>query len=86
MLHVGKKAVQLKVGEKISATVDYNRRRKIIPNHTFTHVLNFGLKKVLGDHVAQKVYQIYVHLANLVETAFVILIILKQAASIVDHT
>ncbi len=34
--------------------VDYVRRGKIVPNHTFTHVLNFALRKVLGDHVDQK--------------------------------
>lgn len=28
--------------------VDYERRRRIAPNHSFTHVLNFALRKVLG--------------------------------------
>lgn len=26
--------------------VDYARRDKIMPNHTFTHVLNYALRKV----------------------------------------
>ena len=26
--------------------VDYHRRNKIMPNHTFTHVLNYALRKV----------------------------------------
>ena len=26
--------------------MDYTRRNKIMPNHTFTHVLNFALRKV----------------------------------------
>lgn len=32
------------VGEVAAAQVDYARRGLIMPNHTFTHVLNFGLK------------------------------------------
>lgn len=55
VLHVGEGGVPLQVGEKITVDVDYKRRGKIVPNHTFTHVLNFALKKILGDHVAQKV-------------------------------
>lgn len=42
------------VGEVAAAQVDYARRGLIMPNHTFTHVLNFGLKATLGDHVDQK--------------------------------
>ncbi|GMH32692.1 hypothetical protein BSKO_00526 [Bryopsis sp. KO-2023] len=54
VLHVGEAGVSLKVGEKITAKVDYGRRRKIVPNHTFTHILNHGLRKVLGLHASQK--------------------------------
>ena len=43
-----------KVGEGVKCVVDYERRRKIAPNHTMTHVLNAGLKKVLGDGVEQR--------------------------------
>jgi alanyl-tRNA synthetase len=32
------------VGDAVTACVDYERRRLIKPNHTFTHVLNFALK------------------------------------------
>lgn len=34
--------------------VDASRRQLILPNHTFTHVLNFALREVLGDEVHQK--------------------------------
>lgn len=44
----------VKVGDAISACVDYERRSHIAPNHTFTHVLNYALLKVLGDTVEQR--------------------------------
>ncbi|KAK1366228.1 hypothetical protein POM88_041789 [Heracleum sosnowskyi] len=34
--------------------VDYVRRKLIAPNHTCTHMLNFALREVLGNHVDQK--------------------------------
>ena len=33
-------------GASAVATVDYKRRRRIAPNHTMTHVLNYALRKV----------------------------------------
>eukprot|EP00775_Hariotina_reticulata_P008612 gene8612-8793_t len=42
------------VGDTVTVKVDYGRRGQIVPNHTFTHVLNFALREVLGDHVDQK--------------------------------
>ncbi|KFK23692.1 hypothetical protein AALP_AAs48168U000100, partial [Arabis alpina] len=37
------------VGDKVTCKVDYERRKLIAPNHTCTHMLNFALKKILGD-------------------------------------
>ncbi|WOL19049.1 alanine--tRNA ligase [Canna indica] len=44
----------LSVGDKVICKVDYKRRTLIAPNHTCTHMLNFALREVLGDHIDQK--------------------------------
>lgn len=47
VLHVGSMSRgTLKAGDLVSAEVDYIRRQRIVPNHTFTHVLNFALREV----------------------------------------
>ena len=48
VLHVGTVTEgALRVGDTIKADVDHIRRKRIVPNHTFTHVLNFALREVL---------------------------------------
>ena len=55
LLHSGEvTAGAVKVGDKITCAVDYDRRRDIAPNHSMTHVLNGTLRKVLGDGVEQR--------------------------------
>jgi alanyl-tRNA synthetase len=42
------------VGEIAICQVNYDRRRKVTPNHSMTHVLNSALRQVLGDGVDQR--------------------------------
>jgi alanyl-tRNA synthetase len=42
------------VGDVVECRVDAQRRSKVAPNHTMTHVLNLALRSVLGDAVAQR--------------------------------
>ena len=44
----------LKVGDSVEATVDVERRKKIMNNHSATHLMHEALRQVLGDGVQQK--------------------------------
>lgn len=59
VLHIGSfmegsDSKALSVGDEVKCKVDYTRRTLIAPNHTCTHMLNFALREVLGDHIDQK--------------------------------
>jgi len=47
VVHVGAPLASLRVGDEIQCAVDYDRRTRVAPNHTMTHVLNFALREVL---------------------------------------
>jgi alanyl-tRNA synthetase len=44
----------LKVGDKVNAVIDIDRRKKIMSNHSATHLLHESLRLILGDKVNQK--------------------------------
>ncbi len=55
VLHIGVCAKgRLHVGDRVELMVDSARRRPVMMNHTATHLLNWCLREVLGDHVDQK--------------------------------
>ncbi|XP_066933990.1 alanine--tRNA ligase, cytoplasmic-like [Clytia hemisphaerica] len=49
VLHLGNLEGNLKVGDKVVCSIDEQRRRTLMSNHTGTHVLNYALRKVLGE-------------------------------------
>ncbi|KAL1813606.1 alanine--tRNA ligase isoform X2 [Daucus carota subsp. sativus] len=57
IVHIGyftEDSGRFSLGDRVNCKVDYVRRKLIAPNHTCTHMLNFALREVLGNHVDQK--------------------------------
>jgi len=54
-LHIGVcEEGHLEVGGEVYATVDGERRQRIVLNHSATHLLHAALRRILGDHVEQR--------------------------------
>ena len=43
----------INLGNKITASIDIKRRRRIEAHHTATHLLHYALQQVVGDHIKQ---------------------------------
>lgn len=54
IFHIGKiEQGSIKVNDTVKATVDQDRRSALIRHHSATHLLNSGLRSVLGNHILQ---------------------------------
>ncbi len=53
IIHITKHDPELFKGTRVIASIDKKRRENIMKNHTATHLLQFTLREVLGDHIRQ---------------------------------
>ncbi|RME78555.1 alanine--tRNA ligase [Candidatus Woesearchaeota archaeon] len=53
IIHEVEDASSLSVGEKVSCTIDFERRKQLTQHHTSTHIINGAARTLLGDHIWQ---------------------------------
>ena len=54
VLHIGTVEGSIKVGDEVQCTIDEDRRKNVMNNHSGTHVLNFALRQVLTGDADQR--------------------------------
>lgn len=54
VIHIGTIEGTLRKGDVVNLHLDTSRRRLVMNNHTGTHVLNYALRKVVGNEAEQK--------------------------------
>merc|ERR1719422_2693706 len=52
--HIGTVEGVVKVGDEVQCTIDEDRRKNVMNNHSGTHVLNFALRQVLSGDADQR--------------------------------
>ncbi len=53
-VHIGTLKGTLKTGETAALSVDADNRKCTMANHSATHIMHEALRRILGEHVAQK--------------------------------
>merc|ERR1719228_32571 len=53
-MHYGTVEGDIKVGDTVQSTIDEDRRKNVMNNHSGTHVLNFALRQVLTGDADQR--------------------------------